>query len=491
VHPASTPSTQSGSRPSSGSVAVVGGGLAGIATALTCADAGLDVTLLEARPRLGGLTHSFARTVGERTIWVDNGQHVFLRCCTAYLGLLDRLGVRDQVELQPRLDVPVRSGRYAGTGRLRRDPLPAPLHLARALLGYRWLPVRDRARVTTAALALGRVDRTAADVDATSFGDWLRAHGQSARAVEAVWDLIGVATLNAPADRASLALAATVFQLGLLDAADAADIGWARVPLQRLHGDAAATALADAGVDVRVRDRVRGLERVEDGWAVDTGADASTYDDVVLALPPTATAALLPAGAVDLPAGWADDLGSSPIVNVHLLFDRPVLDEPFVAAVDSPLQWVFDRTAASGLPAGSGQYVALSLSAADDLVDRPVADLRAWVVPHLHRLLPASRTAEIEEFFVTREPHATFRPAPGSRRLRPGPTTALPGLHLAGAWTDTGWPATMEGAVRSGLAAAASVLANSGSPTHLAPTNRTSEVPDVWDYPSQAAEVTA
>jgi squalene-associated FAD-dependent desaturase len=448
-------------------VAVVGGGLAGITAALACADAGLDVTLLEARPRLGGLTHSFERTVGDRTIWVDNGQHVFLRCCTSYLGLLDRLGVRDQVVLQRRLDVPVRSERYPGTGRLRRDPLPSPLHLARALLGYRWLPPRDRLRVTTAALALGRVDREAGDVDATSFGDWLRAHGQSARAVETVWDLIGVATLNARADQASLALAATVFQLGLLAAADAADIGWARVPLQRLHGDAAATALAGAGVDVRVRSRVRGLERVAGGWAVLTDHDGSTYDDVVLALPPAATDALLPVGAVDLPTGWADRLGSSPIVNVHLVLDRPVLDEPFVAAVDSPLQWVFDRSAAAGLPAGAGQYVALSLSAADDLVDRPVAELRDWVLPHLHRLLPASPTAEIEELFVTREPHATFRPSPGSRRFRPGATTALPGLHLAGAWTDTGWPATMEGAVRSGHAAAGSVLANSGSPEQM------------------------
>jgi squalene-associated FAD-dependent desaturase len=451
---------------------VVGGGLAGITAALACADAGLAVTLHETRPRLGGLTHSFARVGGDRTLWVDNGQHVFLRCCTSYLALLDRLGVRDQVVLQRRLDVPVRSAAHPGTGRLGRDSLPAPLHLARALLGYRWLPARDRVRVTTAALALGRVDRDAADVDATSFGDWLRAHGQSTRAVETVWDLIGVATLNARAEEASLALAATVFQLGLLDAADAADIGWARVPLQRLHGDAAAAALAAAGVEVRPRSRVRALERAADGWTVrtgdtgDTGDTGATYDDVVLAVPPAAAATLLPDGAVDLPEGWAGRLGSSPIVNVHLVLDRPVLDAPFVAAVDSPLQWVFDRSAAAGLPAGAGQYLALSLSAADALVDRSVAELRGWVLPHLHRLLPASRTAEIEEFFVTREPHATFRPAPGSRRLRPGPTTALPGLHLAGAWTDTGWPATMEGAVRSGNAAAASVLAQRGGPEH-------------------------
>jgi monoamine oxidase len=137
-----------------------------------------------------------------------------------------------------------------------------------------------------------------------------------------------------------------------------------------------------------------------------------------------------------------------------------VLDEPVVAAVDSPLQWAFDRTAQAGLdPSGAqGQYVALSLSVADDLVQLPVGELRRILIPHVHRLLPSAASAQLKEFFVTREPHATFRPAPGSRCWRPVSTTRLPGLHLAGAWTDTGWPATMEGAVRSGEAAVRSVL---------------------------------
>jgi protoporphyrinogen oxidase len=271
--------------------------------------------------------------------------------------------------------------------------------------------------------------------------------------VEAVWDLIGIATLNARAQHASLALAATVFQLGLLERADAADIGWSLVPLQQLHGDAAARALAAAGVEVRLRARVRELARFADGWRL----GEETYDDVVLAVTPAETAKLLPAGAVHLASGWADALGASPIVNAHVVLDRRVLDEPFVAAVDSPLQWVFDRTAQGGV-AGEEQYLAISLSAADDLVDISVADLREWVLPALRQLLPAAADARVKEFFVTRERQATFRPAPGTARLRPGAATALPGLHLAGAWTATGWPATMEGAVRSGEAAAASVL---------------------------------
>jgi hydroxysqualene dehydroxylase len=433
-------------------VAVIGGGLAGITTALGCADAGHRVTLLESRPRLGGLTHSFRR--GD--LWVDNGQHVFLRCCTSYLALLERLGVRDLVELQPRLDVPVRSERRPGVARLRRSALPAPLHLGASLLRYRWLSPAERVRAAGAALALGRVDRTDPRVDGQSFGDWLERHAQGPRAVAALWDLIGVATLNAHAADASLALAATVFQVGLLERTDAADIGWSRVPLQRLHGDAASAALAAAGVEVRTSAKVSGLTELDSRWQVGGDPAAAAYDDVVVATGPDAAEALLPAGAIDISAGWSEQLGSSPIVNVHVVLDRPVLDEPFVAADDGPLQWVFDRTQQSGLR--NGQYLALSLSAADDLVGLPVAALRELLLPHLHRLLPDLFRATIEEFFVTREPHATFRAAPGSRRWRPSATTGLPGLHVAGAWTDTGWPATMEGAVRSGEAAVGSVV---------------------------------
>jgi squalene-associated FAD-dependent desaturase len=431
-------------------VAVVGGGLAGITAALELADAGCSVVLLEGRPKLGGLTHSFER----RGRWIDNGQHVFLRCCTSYLRLLDRLGVRDKVRLQRRLDVPVRSGRHGGVGRIRRNGLPAPLHLGPALATYRWLTVPQRIAAVRAALAMGRVDRTSAETDAESFGGWLAAHGQDARAVEALWELIGVATLNARADEASLAVAATVFQLGLLERADAADIGWSLVPLQQLHGDAAARALTAAGVAVRLRARVRSVEEKESGWAI----EGELYDDVVLAVPPVDAEGLLPDDAVELPAGWAEALGSSPIVNAHVVFDRRVLDEPFVAGVDSPLQWVFDRTTQAGGSTAGEQYVAVSLSAADGLIDTPVADLRELLVPALRQLLPAAADARVKEFFVTRERHATFRPAPGSGRFRPGATTGRAGLHLAGAWTATGWPATMEGAVRSGEAAAASVL---------------------------------
>ena len=441
---------------------VVGGGLAGITAALRLADAGCQVTLLEAKPKLGGLTHSFRR--GD--LDVDNGQHVFMRCCTSYRALLDRLGVTASTTLQPRLDVAVVRANDGVRGRLHRDALPAPLHLARSLSGYSVLPVADRARAVRAALALRRVDRDDPHTDDRSFGDWLRAHGQTPATADALWDLVGIATMNARADDASLAVAATVFQIGLLTDAAAADIGWSLVPLQELHGDAAERALIEAGAAVRTHSRVETLAPSQRGWEVRTPDEVISADVVVVATDPTHMERLLPADALSLAPGWSTQLGASPIVNLHLLFDREVLDGPFVAGVGSPVQWMFDRTQQSGLR--SGQYLAVSLSAADDVIDVPVAQLHESFLPEIQRLLPASRTAELLDFFVTRERHATFRPAPGSAQLRPATTTAYDGLFLAGAHCATGWPATMESAVRSGEAAAAAALSRTPDRTVVA-----------------------
>jgi len=208
--------------------------------ALDRARLGDQVLLLECRPRLGGLAGSFSRSGPAGNLRVDTGQHVFLRCCTAYRELLADLGVASEVTLQEQLDIPVvRPGARPMAARLRRAPLPAPAHLAPALARYRLLTPLDRLRVARAALALRRVDPASPEADAMSFGEWLTAHGQNERTVAAVWDLVGVAALNAPAAATSLALAATVFRTGLLDDPEAADIGWSRVPLQQLHGDAA------------------------------------------------------------------------------------------------------------------------------------------------------------------------------------------------------------------------------------------------------------
>ncbi|QDY79963.1 hydroxysqualene dehydroxylase HpnE [Streptomyces qinzhouensis] len=444
------------------SAVVVGGGLAGVTTALRLAEAGLAVTLVEGRPRLGGLAFSFRR--GDLT--VDNGQHVYLRCCTAYRWFLDRIGGTALAPVQDRLDVPVLdAARPAGSrlGRLQRTALPVPLHLAASLATYPHLSLAERASVGRAALALRGLDPADPALDGVDFATWLHRHGQSPRTVEALWDLVGVATLNARAADASLGLAAMVFKTGLLSEPGAADIGWARVPLGDLHDTLARTALEAAGVRVVTGTRVKDVVRDGHGrWLVGTDAEQLDTDTVVLATAQRETHALLPDGALDAPDRLLS-IGTAPILNVHVVYDRPVLRRPFFAALGSPVQWVFDRTDASGLT-GGGQYLALSQSAVQDEIDAPVAELRARYLPELERLLPPARTAAVRDFFVTRERTATFAPAPGVGRLRPGALTRAPGLYLAGAWTATGWPATMEGAVRSGLTAAGAALAALGRP---------------------------
>ncbi|MFD7444931.1 hydroxysqualene dehydroxylase HpnE [Streptomyces sp. NPDC059909] len=456
---------------------VVGGGLAGITAALRLADSGLRVTLVENRPRLGGLAFSFRR--GDLT--VDNGQHVYLRCCTAYRWFLDRVDGARLAPLQPRLDVPVLDVAHPGgprLGRLRRTALPVPLHLAASLATYPHLSLAERAAVGRAALALKGLDPADPALDGIDFATWLGRHGQSRRAVEALWDLVGVATLNATAAHASMGLAAMVFKTGLLSEPGAADIGWARVPLGDLHDTLARKALDSAGVRTELRTRVSAVTRTADGrWNVTAGAERLDADAVVLAVPQRETHALLPEGAVEDPDRFLE-IGTAPILNIHVVYDRTVLRRPFFAALGTPVQWVFDRTDASGLLRGGpegpsseggggrrvGQYLALSQSAADDEIDTPVATLRERYLPELERLLPAARDAQVREFFVTRERTATFAPTPGVGRLRPAARTRAPGLYLAGSWTATGWPATMEGAVRSGFTAAGAALTALGRP---------------------------
>ncbi len=473
-----------------GRIVVIGGGLAGITAAIALAESGADVALLEARPRLGGATSSFHRD----GLIVDTGQHIFLGCCSAYRGLLAKLGMTEHAPLQDRFDVtvlaPGRSASQPRRARLRRTALPGPLHMLPALGRYSFLSWAERARVSRPALAMRLLDPADPAADTQRFGDWLAARGQSERARRALWDLFSVSALNIAGDDASLALAATVVKTGLLGKNNAADIGVPALPLGELHGDAAATVLAKLGAQVTLGAKVTAIEggaieggAIEggavEGGAVEGGAveaaggtdarfrirlgrgeDADlAADAVVLAVPHETAARLVPPGALPdaTVRGWAG-LGASPIVNVHVIYDRPVTDLPFAAAIDSPVQWVFDRTRISGMTAanhgGPGQYLAISLSAADEYADVPAARLRKQFVPALAELFPAARDARVAEFFVTRERRATFRQAPGSGVLRPKAATQRPGLVLAGAWTDTGWPDTMEGAVRSGLAAA-------------------------------------
>jgi len=504
-------------------VVVIGGGLAGITAAIALRDAGIPVTLLESRPRLGGAASSYARG----GMMIDNGQHVFLRCCSSYQQLLGRLGVAGEVAIQERFDVTVLSGAGARPARLRRNGLPAPLHLAGALLSYPLLSLAERARVGRAALAFRSADPASPVLDRQRLGDWLAARGQDEAARRRLWDLFIISALNMAGDDASVGLAAKVIKTALLGHRDAADIGMAKVPQGKLHADATAGLLGRLGADVRLGARAAGIEPLADGGfritlsrgdtasgpetgdtgagdmgtgdmgtgaapsagatsleaagagsadteSADTGVQPILADGVVLAVPVGQAARLAASAGLTHTRAW-EQLGSSPIVNVHVIYDRQVMNLPFVAAVDSPVQWVFDKTRQSGLQ--TGQYLAVSLSAADDYVDMPVAALRQLFLPALEQLFPAAAGAGITDFFVTRERRATFRQAPGSGALRPGTATSVPGLVLAGAWTDTGWPDTMEGAVRSGHYAAQELISEL---TSLPSVERVASLDDAW-----------
>jgi hydroxysqualene dehydroxylase len=448
---------------SSSRALVIGGGLAGISAALTLADAGVEVTLLERRPHLGGLTTSIERDGYS----FDNGQHVFLGCCSAYRDLLTRLGATDKVYLQSRLDVPVLApGGLRGS--IRRSNLPAPFHLVASLARYRLLSLRERLLLLRPALALSRLKVGDPALDDVNFGDWLRQRGQSPQAISRLWNLIIQPTLNVGVDEASLALAAQVFQVGFLHTANGADMGWSTVPLITLHGEYAARALDDAGVTTRLSTTAHSLTRASDGTlSVGTDEESLSADAVIVATPPRAAAGL---GVMD--SGLATDLGASPIVNIQFVFDRKVTELVMAACVDSPIEFVFDRSDAAGTH--SGQCLVISLSAADSYMAIGSSELIPLFREALNNLFPLARDAHVLSAVVTREATATFRPVPGVESLRASIASTEPGVFLAGAWCDTGWPATMEGAVRSGSEAASQVLSLFSGSSSEGPINRES-----------------
>jgi squalene-associated FAD-dependent desaturase len=384
------------------------------------------------------------------------------------------------VSIQPRLEIPVlKPG--APVVRLRRGALPAPLHLLGSLLRYRYLSLPQRLGAARAAFALTRLSPEGANLDGQTFGEWLARHGQGPDAVRALWDLVALPTLNLPAAQASLELGAFVFRQGLLSGADAGDIGFHAGTLGETIGEPALSALKQAGVEVTLGWRAERLQRTARGLEVhgrggrgaldgdgplDPGqgppdsarlpSDGLSAEAVIVAVPHARAAALMEPLIHDL-AGRLRALGSSPIVNLHILYDRPVCEHSFAAGVDTPVQYLFDRTAAAGAPTGS-QYLAVSLSGAEREMGMSVEALRERYLPAVEQLLPRARQARVECFVATREHAATFRAAPGVQALRPGTHTSISGLLLAGAWTDTGWPATLEGAVLSGHAAAEAAL---------------------------------
>ena len=436
----------------------MGGGLAGMAAASRLLDDGHPVTLVEKRPFLGGRAFSIKdREVGAE---VDNGQHVFLRRFTAYLEFLNKLGTLHLTRIQPRLRVVV-LGPGGRSAVLSATSLPAPFHLLPSFLAYSHLSVRDRLLALYALAHAWLADRRRPELERMSFHQWLKDRHQSDDAIRNFWGLVIRPTLNDDTTNVSAAMGLMVFQEALLKGRHAGDVGYATTGLSQALGDAAHECLTKRGGRLLLgrsiselviqHRRVLGV-RLEDGETL----QASWY---ISALTFDILKGLLPPDVVQEPFfARLEKLSSSPIVDLHVWYDRPVMDEEFVAFVGSPLQWVFNKTRMQGKEEGQGQYLVVSLSSASEYIDEAQEELKEQFLPELARAFPAARQASVTRFLVTREKRATLRCLPGTHHLRPPTRTPVAKLLLAGAWTDTGWPSTLEGAVRSGNMAAEVVI---------------------------------
>jgi len=430
---------------------VVGGGFAGLAAACRLAGDGHPSLLFERASRLGGRAGAFHDVSLDET--VDLGHHVLMNCCTAARGFLHRIDADRLLKIQPTLSIPVR-GRTRCTA-LRSSLFPGPMHLIPSLLRYSPLSVSQRLAALPAAAALlaARDER----LNPFTFKRWLTTHGQSADAVERLWDPICIATLNAPsravgAQDARMVFAEAFFRhgganLGLFDA-PLSDVASAAVDYLVARGGIVETGTAVRRIVVETN-TVRGVE-LSDGRVIESSA-------AVCAVPPEALAALVADVPSLLPTVQrAQQLTWAPIVNVHLWFDRPVMEDPFFVTVDAPIQAVFDvsQLHASSVPHALF-HVVVSQSAAGDWMERTDDAITSIVRDALGWLAPKTGNADLMHVRVVRRPRATFVPAPGAHAFRPSSATPVRGLTLAGDWTATGWPSTLESAVRSGIAAAA------------------------------------
>ena len=431
-------------------VVIVGGGFAGVAAACRLAADGFQPLLLERALRLGGRAASFVdRASGEE---IDYGHHVSMRCCTATDGFLRRIGASDSLVYQERLDVPIRCGESSAAV-CSTGWLPGILHLAPSLSSYPLLTVRERLQAARAGLALLAMRRRSKD---QSFGSWLDASGQTARTIGRLWDPIIVATLNAHIDDVSVLPARHVLRDGFFDP-EGAGLGHFVRPLGEIFRSAASYIEAHGG-EVRLSAPVKTIRAgAGGGFSIELrsgGTAPETLDAaaVITAVPPSDLSRMIDDPQLDKTLVQALELRWEPIVDVHLWFGRQVLDtSAFFVAVESDVQAVFDLPRERGR---GGSHLVISLSAASDWIDQESEAIVARLTEDLVRLLPSARGARLERQLVLKHCRATFLPAPGADALRPGAKTSLEGLYLAGDWTATGWPSTVEGAIRSGVAAA-------------------------------------
>lgn len=444
-------------------IAVVGGGLGGLAAAVALRQRGCGVELFEQRKQLGGRAASFRdpQTGG----LVDHCRHVALGCCTNLADFCRRIAVADGFHRYDRLH-------FFGPEGTRHDfaPsrwLPAPLHLGPALMRLGYLSFGERAAILRAMLRLANA-RIENDRNEETIGAWLRRHGQSDRVIEQFWSVVLVSALSETVDRASLAAAKKVFLDGFLASRGACRLEVPKVPLGEMFDRPAAAWLREHDVAVHLGTRIRRVDgdaRRATGVVLPDGSRRE-FDFVVVAVPWRGVRALFPPPmSATMPAlDGLEKLRPAPITAVHLWFDRPITPLPHAVLVGKLSPWLFSG-GEHVLPGISepAHYYQLVVSASHELTGRHRTEVLAEVRRDLEAVWPDTRAARLLHWRVIRQPAAVFSPRPGQQRLRPAQQTPIQNLLLAGDWTATGWPATMEGAVRSGYLAAEGILGSSGS----------------------------
>jgi len=448
-------------------VAVIGGGLAGLSAGCALAEAGYHVELFEQRPYLGGRASSYELPATGEV--VDNCQHVLLGCCTNLIDFYRRLGVENQIRWYDEITFILPGG---ASSVLRPGALPAPLHCTASFLASSVLDVKDKLAISRALLAL--IPSLPPDSN-EDFQSWLLRHGQTKQSIDRFWAPVLISALNDDLDQVSVRYAALVFRDSFLKSAEAGRMGLPAVPLSHLYG-VAATFIEARGGRVHYRSSVESIYAKHDGIRITVGGEEFGANYAVLAAPFSSVEKLLP----DVPEmrplrRQAEHFGSVPITGIHLWFDREITPLEHAVLLERTIQWMFQKSKILNTrreSGATGSYLELVVSASKTLVDKPRQEIIDLALRELAEFFPAVREAKLTKATVVKEVHATFSPAPGSDSYRASHTTPWPRLFLAGDWTATGWPATMEGAVRSGYRAAEALAAAAGHKQQF-------EVPDL------------
>jgi zeta-carotene desaturase len=439
------------------SVGIIGGGLAGLSAACALADAGYKVTLFERRAFLGGRASSYEHPgTGEV---VDNCQHVLLGCCTNLLNLYQRLGVEDKVRWYKRITFIEPGGRSSF---IEASSLPAPFHSAVSFLQYKLLSLRDKLGIARALIALMAGVPEDSSVD---FLAWLRGKGQTQAAIDRFWAPVLISSLNEDLDKSSVKYSAMVFRDAFLKSAQAGRMGVPTAPLSELYGVAEEYIRARGG-EVLLRSGVDAVTFDDGAVTVRSNDRDFTFDYAISAIPFHVLGRILPQSeASEELQQKVSHLRTVPITGIHLWFDREITELEHAALLDRNIQWMFQKSkilTRSPEQSANGSYLELVVSSSRNLLEMGRAEIIELAMNELAEFFPGVRDAKLVKATVIKEVHATFAPAPLSDEFRLQPSSAWPRLFLSGDWTATGWPSTMEGAVRAGYLTAEALSETAG-----------------------------